>query len=406
MILPRPYDAAIIGAGPSGLACALAAADRGLRVALVDAHAQPGAKLALAGGGMGNFTNRIIDQRHYVGSDIAAIASILRRFDCQHVLGLLSRLKLPFEERDLGQIFGLKPARFFSERLALLCDSKGVDFYLGCAASGIENRQQHTGLPLFQLDAGKEKIFARQLVLATGSPACPQSGASGQILKLASSWGHETLPFRPVLTPFCMRKGWELEGLSGISLNARIGLKRSGQIFHPDPEGIRSLLITHKGLSGPAALAASCWWQQGDELIIDFLPEQNLLEMLEEVSSRKLLVRTLLTHSMPARLAERLCPPALAARKCAEIGKKDRATLAQSIHHVAVIPSGSEGFSKAEAAAGGVMLSSVTKRLESNIVPGLFFCGELLDVTGCLGGYNIHWALASGTLAGTSLARF
>ncbi|MBP3730797.1 MAG: aminoacetone oxidase family FAD-binding enzyme [Mailhella sp.] len=397
------YDAAVIGAGPAGLASALAASDRGLSVALIDAHRQPGAKLSLAGGGMGNFTNKVMDKRHYDGSDISDIASVLRRYGCQNVLALLSRLKLPFEERDLGQIFGLRPARFFAERLALLCDRNGVDFYLGRQASGIMRLQGAVDGPRFKLDAGNESIFARQLVLATGSPACPQSGASGQMLRLAEAWGHATVPFRPVLTPFRMQQDWELDGLSGISLNVRLGLKRGETIFHPDPEGVRSLLFTHRGLSGPAALTLSCWWQKGDLLVIDFLPELRLLELLDDADSRKLLVRTLLSRHLPSRLAERLCPPELAVRKCAEIKKQDRNLLARAVHSFQAAPSGTEGFAKAEAAAGGVRLSSLTKGLESSIVPGLFFCGELLDATGILGGYNIHWALASGNLVGLSL---
>ncbi len=398
-----PYDAVVIGAGPAGMMCALYGARRGLRIAVVDSHRTPGAKLSIAGGGMGNYTNRILDSRHYVGSAAGLAGELCSFFGCSHVLELLECLDIPYEERDLGQMFGLRPAHVFASRLASLCKESGAVFLLGRTASGIRRVQDKASEARFSLFAGKDMLKSRQLVLASGSPACPQCGASGQLLRLAAAWGHETVPFRPVLAPLSMPCGWALEGLSGISLNVHMGLLRGGTVIRPDPVGIRSLLITHKGLSGPAALAISCWWQKGDGLIIDFLPEQDLLALLDAKDSGKLLVKTLLSRHLPARLAERLCPPDLATRKCAEIGKKARLLLADCVHRFSAIPDCVEGFSSAEAAAGGIFRTSMSPTLESLLVPGLFFCGELVDVAGVIGGYNIQWAFASGALVGSSL---
>lgn len=409
------YDAAIIGAGPAGLLCARNAARRGLRVALIDSHEEPGVKLAIAGGGKGNITNRILAENRYVGRDTSILRSALKAFSCDDALALMRELGLPWEERDFGQIFGLKSAAIMAERLAVQCDDAGVDFFLGRTARNISAPEKdETRGPSFGrsgpqehfcLFAGQEKVTARQLVVAAGSSACPQLGASDQLLQLAASWGHEIIPFRPVLVPLVMPSGWPLAGLEGISLNVRLGLKRGSDLRWPDPEGIRSMLFTHRGVSGPAVLVASCWWMPGEELVMDFLPELPVLELLNEKESGKLLVRNLLARRLPARLADALCPEDLARRKVAELGKKDRLRLAELVHRFCVLPAGTEGLRRAEAATGGVALSSLSRRLESLHVPGLFFCGEIVDITGLLGGYNIHWAFASGALAAKALCR-
>lgn len=407
------YDVAVIGAGPAGLLCARNAARRGLRVALIDSHEEPGVKLAIAGGGKGNITNRILAENRYIGRDTSILRSAFKVFSCDDALALMRELRLPWEERDFGQIFGLKSAAIMAERLAIQCDDAGVDFYLGQTAKNItapekdgdkapafgkNGPQKH-----FSLFAGQEKVSARQLVIAAGSSACPQLGANDQLLRLAASWGHEIIPFRPVLVPLVMPEGWPLTGLEGISLNVRLGLKRGNDLRWPDPEGIRSLLFTHRGVSGPAVLVASCWWTPREELVIDFLPELPMLELLNEKESGKLIVRNLLARRLPARLADALCPEDLARRKVAELGKKDRLRLADLVHRFTVLPAGTEGLRRAEAAAGGVALASLSRDLESLHIPGLFFCGEIVDITGLLGGYNIHWAFASGAIVSKGL---
>ena len=405
------YDVAIIGAGPAGLLCARNAARRGLSVALVDSHDRPGVKLSVAGGGRGNFTNRTLTERHYVTGDPALVRAVLRAFPCEKVLDLLRELRLPFEERDFGQIFGLRPASFMADRLAMQCDDARVDFYLGGAAHSFTPPSVSPAFGradnerTFSFLAGRERVTARALVIAAGSPACPALGSSDAMAKLAAAWGHDVVPFRPALAPLVMPDGWPLAGLEGISLNVRLELRRNGESFRPDPEGIRPLLFTHRGVSGPAALVASCLWKQGDELLIDFLPELPVPELLDEKDHGKLLARNLLARHMPARLADALCPEDLARRKCAELGKKDRLRLAQAVHRFSCRPAGTEGLKRAEVAAGGVTFSSLSRKLESRLVPNLYFCGEILDVAGLLGGYNIHWALASGALVASALAK-
>lgn len=403
------YDVAVIGAGPAGLICARNAARSGLSVLLADSHDRPGVKLSVAGGGRGNFTNRTLTERHYVTGDPALVRAVLRAFPCEKVLELLRELRLPFEERDFGQIFGLRPASFLADRLAVQCEEAGVDLLFGSTAAaftrpGAPRSFGRTEKDAFIFTAGKERIEADALVVASGSPACPALGAGDGMARLAASWGHELVPFRPVLVPLVMPADWLLSGLEGISLNVRISVLRNERPLPPDPEGIRPMLFTHRGISGPAVLVASCFWLPGDELLIDFLPELPVPELLDEKEHGRLIVRNLLSRFMPARLADALCPEDLARRKCAELGKKDRQRLAQAVHAFVCRPSGTEGLKRAEAAAGGVALSGLTRRLESRTVPGLHFCGEVLDVAGLLGGYNIHWALASGALVARNLA--
>lgn len=214
-------------------------------------------------------------------------------------------------------------------------------------------------------------------------------------MRLARQWGHKVVPVRPVLAPLLLPESWPLHGLAGVSLPAAVSV--GGRTFR------YPLLFTHKGLSGPAILQASCFWRQGEALHIDFLPDHPSLELMHQPEHGKSTVLGLFKKVLPTRLAERLIPGSLASRKIAQLAKKDREYLALAIHDHMVTPSRSEGMGHAEAAAGGVDTSDVNPRtLESRKQPGLYFAGEVLDVTGLLGGYNLHWAWASGKAVGES----
>ena len=214
-------------------------------------------------------------------------------------------------------------------------------------------------------------------------------------MRLARRWGHRVVPVRPVLVPFVCPDTWPLHGLAGVSLPAAVEVH--GRAFSS------SLLFTHKGLSGPAALQASCLWRPGETLHIDFLPGQSVPEIMHQPQWGKSTVLGLFKKLLPTRLAERLVPPALAGRHVAQTGKKEREALALGVHTHALVPTRTEGMGHAEAAAGGVDTTDINPRtLESRLCPGLYFAGEVLDVTGLLGGYNLHWAWASGKAAGES----
>jgi predicted Rossmann fold flavoprotein len=399
------HDVAIVGAGPAGVFCALSAARRGLRVLLLDSQDSVGRKLALAGGGRGNITNQQLDPAHYTGSNPNFCVPFLKQFNTAQALALLQQCAVPWEERDFGQIFGLVPASQLALKLVALCREYKVDIRLGVEVTEIvPSKASREGASLFTLSTGMGSVQAAQVVLASGSPAFPQCGASDSGASLARKLGHEVIPFRPALVPLRMPDNWTLHGLEGISVRARIAvLPQNGGPEQRDPCDVRSLLFTHQGLSGPAALVASCFWHKGDSLSIDFLPDSSVLELLHEPKNGKLLLKNLLARHLPARLADKLTPPELAERKSAELSKKERQRLVLNVHQHRVTPTESMGMKKAEAAAGGVATAHLDGQLQSRLVPGLFFCGELVDITGLLGGYNIHWALASAWAVGKAL---
>lgn len=438
--MKKEYDVIILGGGTAGLFCAYEASSKGLKVALVEHNEKLGVKLSLAGGGMGNMTNRTINADHYIGSDVKEtkklLASLFKNFRCEDVIELLDLFQIPFEERDFGQIFCLNPVKKFIGCLEKACI--GVDFFLGEHPQRIyydelqmqgdeqekeqeqeEEREREKQYHVFLSDC---HIFSRKLVIATGSTAYPQIGASDFGLRLAKKWGHDVHDFDSVLVPFVMDTAhtssptyssfstrahspsneWNLVGLEGISLPVRMSVLH-GKMQCQDPCGIRPMLFTHKGLSGPAVLVASCFWREGQGVTIDFLPQFSLQEAMHNPENGKKNVKNLLLPLLPDRLVYRLIPEDLQKRKVAEVGKKDRQRLIGLIHEHVCFPQKTEGLKKAEAARGGVSVKNISNSLESNIHKGLYFCGEVLDITGLLGGYNIHFALACAKRVARSL---
>ena len=402
-------DILILGAGAAGLMAAFRATapqkgQAAPRVLVADANPLPGRKLSLAGGGMGNMTNLGVSVKDYVGQDPAFAASCLRRFPPKAVLGLMDELGLAWEERDLGQIFGLQPASRFAEALAERAIRQGARFCTRHKA--LEALKTQEGF-LVRFDAeGQEcSIASRCLLLATGSPAWPSCGATDAGLSFAAKLGHKFAPFRPALTPLILPEGHPMRGLTGVS--ADVGLTLGGRRL------IRSLLFTHSGLSGPAALVASCCWRAGEPVILDFMPSASIRELLDQPEWRRASLRPLLRRFLPNRLADILAEAVLHAmpganppERLAQWSRAQREILSDTVHRFAVFPEKTAGMARAEAAAGGVLTESVNPRtMESLLVPGLYLAGELLDITGLLGGFNLHWALASGAAAGDAMRR-
>lgn len=416
-------DVLILGAGASGLFCAMTAAARGRRVTLVDHARATGRKVRIAGGGKCNFTNLEMHARHYVGGNPHFPKSALARFTPWDMVSLVSEHAIDWEEREHGQLFCLRSADDVADLLEQRCRAANCRFLLGQRVEGVEHDGEAFVVTIapaqasdragdddgggdsrrgLQADAdggtpdapGKVTLLrAASLVVATGSPAWPQMGATDMGHRIARQFGHKVTPARPVLVPLVMAPQWPLHGLAGIALPVRV--TTAGVSF------ALPLLFTHRGISGPAALQASCYWQPGQPIDIDFLPGESLDELLRAPEHGKLLVRTLLGRLFPDRLAERLTPPDLAGHKIAELSRAARAALNEAVHAHAAVPTSTEGMRKAEAAAGGVSVEHISSRsMESALRPGLFLTGEVLDVTGQLGGYNLHWAWASGKAAG------
>lgn len=399
----------VLGAGAAGLMCALTAARRGIRVLLLEKSTKAGRKIAISGGGKCNFTNRVVRVQDYVSTQSQFCGPALQAFPPQSLLNWFKAHRLAWEERDHGRLFGLQSAEYFIDTLLHECELAGVQIQQQCqiqrltppAAAGGSFCVECTLLDDAGQEAGHQRYSGAQVVLALGSPAWAACGATDTGLKLAKALGHSLCPLRPVLVPLSMPSDWTLRGLAGISTPVEISVGDSacGEQAFKD-----ALLFTHQGISGPAALLASCYWRAGEVLRVNFLPENSFADLLDAPECGKLFVKNLLARHIPQRLAEALIPAELAQRKVAEISRKHRTLLAQCVHEHKVVPTGTAGLRKAEAAAGGVHVAEVNPQdMQSRIVSGLYLAGEVLDVAGHLGGYNLHWAFASGALAGNSL---
>ena len=388
------YDTIILGAGPAGLTAAGYIAKQGLRTLILDKAPRPGTKLLLAGGGKGNITNRRIEISDYVGENPKFAAHALKRLPPEHVLAELHKAKIPLEEREHGRIFGTASARVLLNLLVAKLPQPQCTIRTDVAVTGICHADG-----IFTISCGNNTVQTPRCILATGSPAWPQCGADGSGLHLARELGHRIVPVRPILVPFVMPQDWVLADLSGISLPVRITCDTPNA-----PTITDSLLFTHKGISGPAALQTSCWWRKGSSLRIDFLPESNATALLDSATGKATPTSTF-SRFLPERLLAALLDPTLVRRRVAELSRKQRTAIADAIHKHGVIPVRTEGLAKAEAAAGGVDVAEIDPTtMQSRLIPGLFFCGEILDITGKLGGYNLHWAWASGALAGQHAA--
>lgn len=430
----KSFDIVVLGAGASGLVCAATAARRGRSVLLIDHADKPGRKLAVTGGGKCNFSNRHIGPEHYFGENPDFCRSALAGFSTEELLEKLAAAGLAVEERDHGQLFLTRSAKDLVNLLRDECEQSGCAFAFGekilslaalPPAAAPEARPDTAPAaadlpPQFEVTVTSGTMAARSVAIALGGPAWPQVGATGKGHELAKALGHRIVPVRPALAGLVMSADWPLAGLAGISVTADVRLlgplkasaaapratggkqRGKGAPLQPDPAAANlALLFTHKGLSGPAALQASLYWRKGDALLVNFLPGLDIETLLAAPGAGKMLCRTLVKRHLPDRLCEALLPRPIADKRCAELATAEREALRKALTEHCVRPTGSEGFAKAEVAAGGVSTDEISsKSMESRLVPGLYFCGEVLDVTGRLGGYNLHWAFASGRAAG------
>lgn len=387
-------DLLIIGGGAAGLFTAYLCQNK-CSVTLVDSQDILGKKWRLAGGGMGNMTNRTISPEHYVSHNPKQakkiLQSLFKAWQTEQTLALMQRMGMEYEEREYGQIFCRKPVKILIDTLIqslsktnILCSQKIQSYFY---------HEEH-GERRYTIKTASHEITCKMLLAATGSTAYPQTGASDFALRLAQKWGHSIFPFRSALAPLLLPHNSPLLGLEGINLPVRIKILQENGIEKTDPCGIRPLLFTHAGISGPAALVSSCLWQEGDKLCIDFLPSDNLLEKMHDPANGKKHVKNLILPLMPDRLACALMPKELQERKIAELSRKEREQLVKAVHNYQCIPAAADSLKKAEACLGGIDISEISSNLESTLHKNLFFAGECLDITGLLGGYNIHFALA------------
>ncbi len=381
-------DVAIAGAGASGLFCAIRAATRGRKVLVVDHNDVPGRKIRVAGGGRCNFTNLNLAAADYVSRNPHFVKSALARFGPWDCVAFFEGMGLGWVDEGEGRLFCAQGGDAVADSLWKQAEEAGASFLLGQEI--VAAKKTGRGFHLFLED---DCIACSSLAVAAGGPAWPQIGASSLGHRLARELGLRVTPVLPGLVPLLARADMlELcRTLSGVSLPVRITGERVSA------EG--DLLFTHRGISGLVVLDVSVFWRLNETLRIDLLPGKDLAAVLAE--SPKLEIKNLLARLMPRRLADELCKRNGWRGRAADAPKKLFLEMEQTLHAWPYTPSGPDGFSKAEAALGGVDTDHFSsKTMECKDIPGLYYTGEALDVTGRLGGFNLHWAWASGWAAG------
>ncbi|MDQ7743099.1 NAD(P)/FAD-dependent oxidoreductase [Hydrogenophaga pseudoflava] len=389
------FDVVVVGAGAAGLFCAGVAGQRGLKVLLLDHSDKVAEKVRISGGGRANFTNRDIDVRqphkHFVGENPHFCRSALSRYTPADFIALVQKHGIPFHEKHKGQLFCDRSAGDLIDMLLAECTAGGVARWQPCGVKAL----RATDGGGYELDTDRGSVQARKVVIATGGLSIPAIGATDFGLRVAKQFGLRTVEPRPGLVPLTFDgAGWApYAGLAGLALPVVIetGTKKERVAFHED------LLFTHRGLSGPAVLQISSYWKPGTPIRINLAPETDLPAALAEAKqrSRKLLANEL-AQWVPSRLAEAwVAQDTEWQRPVAECSDKALARLAERLARWELVPTGTEGYKKAEVTLGGVDTRDLSQQTMESKQPGLYFIGEVVDVTGWLGGYNFQWAWAS-----------
>jgi predicted Rossmann fold flavoprotein len=386
----QKFDIIIIGSGAAGLMCAGEANKRGRRVLVLDHAAKVGEKIRISGGGRANFTNLHTSPANFLSANPRFCVSALKRFSHHDFIYLVEKHRIAYHERNHGQLFCLGTAQQITDML--LDEAGGVTILTEAEVGSI--RKVKDG---FSVETSKGSFAASSLVIATGGASIPKMGATGFGYDIAKQFGLKVIEPRAGLVPltFDTETLSELKGLSGISLEATVKL---GKVSFSE-----GLLFTHKGISGPVILQISSYWQKGDAITIDLLPGINVFQFLKDAKDGKVKkdVGVALGQLLPKRLAQRMIDWTGCAGRLAEIPDKSLRHLADQINAWVLVPSGSEGMKTAEVTVGGVNTKELSSRtMEATAVQGLYFIGEVVDVTGHLGGFNFQWAWASGHACG------
>jgi hypothetical protein len=388
-------DVVVIGGGAAGLMCALTAGQRGRRVRVIEHANRCGKKILMSGGGRCNFTNTGTSPENFLSANPHYCKSALARYTPADFLALVRAHRIAWHEKELGQLFCDVSSRDIVQMLLTECADAGVRIDTQCSVQSVAAHDAG-----FVLQTSQGRVAAASLVVASGGLSIPRMGATGYGYQLAQQFGHSVLPTRAGLVPLTLsgRPLEELEGLAGVALPVRVSCQ--AQSFQHD------LLITHRGVSGPAILQISSYWQPGQSLWLDLLPGADAVEQLRRARRDRPAVelRSVLGEWLPRRYAQRVCETRLESRPLKQYADSALRAIGEQLQHWPLVASGTEGYRTAEVTLGGVdtrELSSST--MASRRVQGLYFIGEVVDVTGWLGGYNFQWAWASGHAAGLAV---
>ena len=440
------FDVIVIGAGAAGMMCAAQAGQRGRRVLLIDHAEVLGERIRISGGGRCNFTNREVSASNFLSQNPDFCRSALARFSAQDFIALVQHHGIAWHEKTLGQLFCDDSAQRIIDLLRNECEDGAVQWAMPCSVQAVRALPDDTAQNIshqtarYELDTSRGRLQCHSLVIASGGLAIPKLGASPFGYRLAEQFGIPVVPPQPALVPLALAPALlqELASLSGLSLTVsaccqidtegqkhkpgnKPGSKNSGKgggnarRHTPAPQFREQLLLTHRGLSGPAALQVSSYWQMQNLYVnnanntnvtrqpihFDLLPGIDAEAWLESEQHSRALPSTLLSAHWPRRLAQAWCVLYQFEQPLHQMSAQQRQALAQQLKQWQVMPSGTLGFAKAEITLGGIDTHALSSRtLEAQSQPGLHFIGEVVDVTGWLGGYNFQWAWSSGWAAG------
>ena len=410
--MTQNFDVVVVGAGAAGLFCAAQAGQRGLKVLLIDHAEKVAEKIRISGGGRCNFTNRDLDPRaphkHFVGDNPQFCRSALSRYTPQDFIALLDKHGVPYQEKHKGQLFAQRSAEDIIHMLLAECAAGKVERWQPCSVKKVAflaSSPIDTGASSYQIETSRGTVQARSLVVATGGLSIPKIGATDWGYRLAQQFDIPLIERRPGLVPLTFDgAAWvPYAQLSGLALPVHIstGSKKARMAFDED------LLFTHRGLSGPAVLQISSYWSEGTPLSINLAPGVDVAAALAQAKARS---RKLLANELAALVPSRLADAWAAQssdwqRPVADVADKALARLAEQLAGWQLTPTGTEGYKKAEVTLGGVDTRALSQQsMESKTQPGLYFIGEVVDVTGWLGGYNFQWAWASAFACANGLA--
>ncbi len=388
------FDAVVIGAGAAGMMCALAAGRRGLRVLVLDHAKAPGEKIRISGGGRCNFTNIHAGPKNFLSANPHFAKSALARFTPRDFLGMVEAHGIAWHEKTLGQLFCDGSAKEIIAMLLSEMRDGGVELRLGQTVETVGRTDDG-----FAIRTGEGTIRAKKLVIATGGKSIPKMGATGFAYRVAAQFGLSVTETRPGLVPLTLEPNLlaRLSELAGVSVFA--------EVSHGKAAFREALLFTHRGLSGPSILQISSYWREGGDIRIHVEPDLDFLDLLKAArkANGRQAAQTVLADHLPKRLAQYVAE-AQPGGPLADRSDKALQALASGLTHWTIRPAGSEGYRTAEVTLGGVDTAALdSKTMEAKAVPGLYFIGECVDVTGWLGGYNFQWAWASGHAAGEAL---
>lgn len=383
------FDAIIIGAGAAGLFCAIEAGKRGRKVLVIEHNSQIGRKILISGGGRCNFTNIHTKAENFISQNPHFCKSALARYTPNDFIELVKKHRIEFYEKKLGQMFCRESSRKILEMLLAECEKAKVEIRTNCNVKTVRKDD------LFEIETNQGVFSCAKLVIATGGLSFPKIGATDFGYRIARQFGLKIVETRPSLVPLSFSNGKNFSKLAGVSVDSLVSSNK--QSFR------ENILFTHRGLSGPAILQISNYWQKKEVISIDLLPEFDALELFEQNRDSKQNLENFLSNFLPNRFAEVFISSNFQNKPLKQLSRKEIETVVEKLKNWQVLFKETEGWHKAEVTLGGIDTTEISSQtMETKRIKGLFFIGEVVDVTGWLGGYNFQWAWSSGFAAAQS----